>query len=267
MLEKLAGTLEQEIRQHHLRLREVKVILPAYNEAETLPLLLGRLDQAFWESNLPSEIIVINDGSTDSTAETVKAFKGATPVRLIEQHPNRGLAETIKNGLFTVAPDCDDDDIIIVMDADNTHTPGLIFQMVRLIKEGCDLVIASRYQKGAAIKGVSEGRKFLSWGASILFRTVVRLPGVKDYTCGYRAYRVGLLKLAIEHYREDFIRRTGFACMTEILIRIKKFEPIIREVPLILRYDHKKSASKMNIGLTVFETLSMLLSYMFRRNY
>lgn len=247
---------------------KIHIVLPAYNEEASLPQLLNRLDFALQDSNLFGEIIVVNDGSTDTTAEIARSFRGNTKVKLIDQQPNRGLAETIKNGLFTTLDACEsDEDIIIVMDADNSHSPGLMFRMVNLIKEGCDIVIASRYQRGARIRGLSRFRRVLSYGASILFRVLVRIPQVKDYTCGYRAYKVGLLKKAVAHYQDNFIKQTGFACMIEILLRVQKFDPIIDEVPLILRYDYKESSSKMKITRTIKQTLSMLFRYTFYKNY
>ena len=246
---------------------KIHIVLPAYNEGSSLRQLLRRLEITRQDSNLSAIITVVNDGSTDDTAEIAKTFLGTTPIKLIDQQPNRGLAETIKNGLISVLDNCNDEDIIVVMDADNSHAPGLMLRMVNLIKEGCDIVIASRYRKGARIRGLSTSRRFLSYSASLLFRIFVRIPQVRDYTCGYRAYKAEILKRAFRHYKNDFIKQTGFACMTEILLRVKKFDPIIEEVPLILRYDLKESASKMHVQSLVKQTLVMLFNYTFRKKY
>lgn len=238
-----------------------RVVLPAYNEEQTLPVLLMRLDRAFAEEGLPGDVLVVNDGSTDGTADAVRSYGGTLPVRLLDLQPNRGLAEAIKAGLLEALKTADDDDIIVTMDADNSHTPGLILRMVRMIREGSDVVIASRYQAGARIRGVSAFRQLLSLGASLLFRLVARVPGVRDYTCGYRAYRAEVLRNAFDHYHDQLIRQTGFGCMAEILLKLKALDPIIHEVPLILRYDLKHSTSKMKVWRTVRETLLMLLRY------
>lgn len=246
---------------------KIHIVLPAYNEELSLEQLLKRLDFAIQDSNLDAVIIVVNDGSTDKTIDVARNFVGTSPIKIIDQQPNRGLAETIKNGLFNAVNDSQKDDIIIVMDADNSHSPGLMLRMVNLIKEGCDIVIASRYQKGARTIGLSNYRKFLSFAASWLFRLVVGIPQVRDYTCGYRAYKAEVLQKAFEYYKENFIRQTGFSCMIEILLRVKKFNPIIEEVPLILRYDMKESLSKMKIGVTIKQTLNLLFSYKFQKDY
>jgi dolichol-phosphate mannosyltransferase len=248
--------------------RKIKVVLPAYNEELALPPLLKRLDSAYEEFGLNMEILVVNDGSTDKTSEVARNFKGNIKVEVLDLNPNRGLAGAIKAGLFEAVNDCkSDDDIIIVMDADNTHTPGLIMRMVRLITEGCDVVIASRYQPGSRVIGLTPFRRLLSDGASWLFRIVVGIRGVRDYTCGYRAYRVEVLKKAFQHYKENFIRQSGFGCMIEILLRINKFDPIIQEVPLILRYDFKEGHSKMKVWKTIKQTLKLLLNYRFGKDF
>src|SRR5262245_45588663 len=116
----------------------VCVVLPAYNEEATLPALLARLDHALGDAGLPGEVLVVNDGSTDATAEVARDFCGRLPVRLLDLQPNRGLAGALRAGLLEAIRDADADDIIITMDADNSHTPGLIYRMVGEIREGSD---------------------------------------------------------------------------------------------------------------------------------
>jgi dolichol-phosphate mannosyltransferase len=241
------------------------VVLPAYNEEATLPALLARLDRAFAESRLPGDVLVVNDGSSDGTAEVARRFAGTVPVRLLDLQPNRGLAGAIRAGLWEAIQEADPNDIILTMDADNSHPPGLMRRMVWNIREGSDVVIASRYQPGARIRGVSGFRQLLSLGASFLFRGAARVPAVRDYTCGYRAYRVEILRDAFHLYDGDFIQQQGFGCMAEILLKLRPLAPIIHEVPLILRYDLKESASKMKVARTVRETLLMLLRHTLRR--
>ncbi|KKS41137.1 MAG: Dolichol-phosphate mannosyltransferase, partial [candidate division CPR1 bacterium GW2011_GWA2_42_17] len=169
-------------------------------------------------------VVVVDDGSSDGTASQAKKFS-SNKVILIKHGRNLGLAETINSGLRRALKDSGDDDIIVTMDADNSHLPGLINRMVRLIEEGHDIVISSRFVAGARVRGVPLGRSILSWGGSFLFKLLFPIQGVKDYTCGYRAYRVSLLKRAVERFGNNFIGQKGFSCMVDILLKLREFDP------------------------------------------
>lgn len=236
----------------------IRVVLPAYNEAESLKFLLPSLIEGFSGERKKFHIYVVDDGSSDGTAAQTKKFS-SNRVILIKHGQNLGLAETINSGLRRALKDSSDDDIIVTMDADSSHLPGLINRMVRLIEEGHDIVISSRFAAGARVRGVSSGRSILSWGASFLLRLLFPIQGVKDYTCGYRAYRVSLLKKATAKYGKGFIDQKGFSCMVDILLKLREFDPIITEVPMILRYDLKPGKSKMNVGKTIVETFKLIV--------
>lgn len=237
----------------------VFVVLPAYNEEANLGPLLERIDQAMFEDALNYEVVLVDDGSQDATSEVAKRYSLSIPLHLERHAKNQGLGATIRDGLRVAAERCSPGDIVVAMDADNTHTPGLIRGMVRLIHEGNDVVIASRYQPGSYIRGLSWFRRFLSFGARVLFQIVFPIRGVRDYTCGYRAYRGEILRQAFERYGDDFINEEGFQCMVDILLKLRRMDVIFREVPLILRYDQKAGASKMNVGRTIRRTLNLMV--------
>jgi dolichol-phosphate mannosyltransferase len=135
--------------------------------------------------------------------------------------------------------------------------------MIRNIAEGRDVVTASRYQPGSVTRGVPLFRRFLSRGMSVLFRSIYPIPGVRDYSCGYRAYRASMLKQLFQAEGEVLFASDGFSCMVRILLKLHKQGAICGEVPMVLRYDEKAGASKMAIGSTVARTLSVLLSERF----
>ncbi|OGM02165.1 hypothetical protein A2115_01485 [Candidatus Woesebacteria bacterium GWA1_41_8] len=237
----------------------IHIVLPAFNEEKTIGPLCETMAFVMKENGLPYKVIIVDDGSSDSTAKAVRSFTKKMPVVLVRHKVNRGLSEAIKTGLLTALKRAKSEDIIVTMDSDNTHTPGLILRMTRMIREGNDVVIASRYLSGSRVRGVPFFREVLSLGGSILFRILFPIKGVRDYTCGYRAYRAKILTEAFDYYGEEFVNRPGFSCMVDILLKLRHLDVIVSEVPLILRYDLKESLSKMKIGKTIKETLALIV--------
>jgi dolichol-phosphate mannosyltransferase len=245
--------------------RRIFVVLPAFNEEHRIGALLRHIDEAMAESTLAYQVIVVDDGSTDRTASIVAECAAHMPI-LVEFHAkNQGLGTTIRDGLSRAAALAGERDIIITMDADDTHTPGLILRMVRMISEGHDVVIASRYRRESLTVGVPAFRRFLSFSASLLMRAAFPIRGVKDYTCGFRAYRAIVLQKAIERYGRSFLDQEGFQCMVDILLKLRGMHLIFGEVPFILRYDFKEGGTKMKIGATVRKTLMLLVKRRFGR--
>lgn len=236
----------------------VIVTLPAYNEEATLPPLLARVKEAMQESGFEYRVIVVNDGSSDGTASVVDAMKGDLPLERIDHEQNQGLGAAVRTGLLHAIEGTGERDIIVTMDSDNTHTPGLIAGMVRGIREGNDVVIASRFRPGARIMGVPFYRRVLSAMASIVFRVMFPTRNVRDFTSGYRAYRAPLLKQAFDTYGEQFVAESGFSCMVDILLKLRKLDAIMTELPLVLRYDFKYGISKMMVVRTITDTLKLL---------
>ncbi len=238
----------------------VWIVLPAYNEAANLPALFGQLATVVEDTyNLDLRVLVVDDGSTDDTAAVALRHAGPLRTEVLRNESNRGLAETFMRGMTAAAERACPGDIVVCMDADNSHVPGQILRMIRGIQEGRDVVIASRYQRGAVVKGVPWTRRALSRGMSLLFRTVLPIGGVRDYSCGYRAYRAEALQRALSVQGDRLAAGDGFACMVSILLRLAREDAICGEVPVVLRYDQKLGSSKMKIGRTVVRTLLVLV--------
>lgn len=255
----LGGLAAERSPQQPPAARSVFVVLPAFNEAENLGPLLDGIAQTMLEEGLAYRVVLVDDGSRDDTMVVAQSRAESMPLSIVRHEVNQGLGATIRDGLREAAELCGDRDIVVALDADNTHPPGLIGAMVRRIREGNDVVIASRYRPGARVLGVPGFRRFLSWGAGVLFRIAFPIPGVKDYTCGYRAYRGALLKAAFRQHGEGLVSEAGFQCMVDILLKLHRMGAICCEVPLVLRYDLKGGASKMKVGQTVFRTLGLIL--------
>ncbi|MGH7753827.1 MAG: glycosyltransferase family 2 protein [Gemmatimonadales bacterium] len=235
------------------------MLLPVFNEAGNLPPLLEELAAAIRPTGAAVEVIVVDDGSTDETA-TAAARAGGLPAQVVSHERNLGLARAIATGLGAILPQAADADVVVTMDADNTHPPSLIPAMLAEIRRGADLVIASRYVPGGLEEGVPPLRRLLSHGVGLLLRVRFGLRGVRDYSCGYRAYRTGLLRAAAARYGARLIESRGFTVMAELLLKLAPFHPVTVEVPLHLRYDRKQGASKMRLGQTIGGYLGLLLT-------
>jgi len=236
----------------------ILVVLPAYNEAEAIGRLLERLAKVASDRGLSIAALVVDDGSADGTAARAGSVT-ALPVRVVRHEANRGLGEAIKTGLLAAVEAVGADDVIVTMDSDDSHSPGLIQRMVERLDEGSDVVIASRYLPESRVVGLSRHRAFLSWGASKLFRIVCPISGVRDYTCGYRAYRAAVLREAFARWGREFVDQPGFSCMVDILLKLSLMPVVFSEVSMILRYDRKPGKSKMNVRRTITQTLRLLL--------
>lgn len=238
--------------------RTVRIVLPAYNEAGNLPPLLRALRDTMTGNNLGYEIVVVDDASTDDTAAVAERSADELPLLLVRHEVNQGLGGTLRDGLNLALQRCADHDIIVTMDADDTHPPGTILRMLHRIDEGYDVVIASRYRPESRVYGVSLLRRFMSRAASVLMRLLFPTRGVRDFTCGYRAYRAAVVRRAVALYGNEFLNQEGFQCMVDILLKLRSLDLIFCEVPLLLRYDRKSGKSKMNVARTARQTLALL---------
>ncbi len=243
--------------------RVIFVVLAAYNEASNLKSVLEEIEAAADGSQSAFRAILVNDGSSDATADVARSFSGSVPLSIVEHPVNLGLGAAIRDGIMKALEAASAEDVVVTMDADNSHTPLEIARMVSRIDRGFDVVIASRYRKGAIVAGVPFARRFLSYAASVLFRIILPVEGVRDYTCGYRVYRASVLRDAFARYHEEFINQGGFQCMVDILLKLHRMKVRFGEEPLILRYDLKHGVSKMRVCQTACKTLQLL----FRRRF
>lgn len=228
---------------------KVAVVLPAYNEAHDLPPTLAQVCHSLaLLSEVEPTVIVVDDGSTDGTADIVSAYCGECNVELIRHEINRGLGEALMTGFQRAAQEAD---IVITMDADCSHDPTLIAEMVQQIHRGSDVVIGSRFARGGEMIGVSVPRRILSAGARIILSALFPSRNVKDYSSGFRAYRSSILRALTEYHGCNFVSERGFACQVEILLKLRELDAQLTEVPLVLRYDRKTGASKMRILRTI----------------
>lgn len=241
------------------------ILLPAYNEENDLSKLVKSIVTQMSTLSYDYRVIVVDDGSQDHTAQIAEELSQQYPLTLIRHSSNRGYGSALSTAFSYSLASGQDDDILITMDCDNTHPPDYISNIIGKIQDQYEVVVASRYHPQGGQIGVSLRRKLLSLTSNSLLRVLFPIKGVRDYTCGYRGYRLGVLKHAKEYYGDSFIQSKGFTAATEILLKLRQFGIHAGEIPLVLRYDLKDGASKMKVAKTVLAYLGVIWIFLRRR--
>lgn len=238
--------------------------LPAFNEEIALPRLLTRVESLAQSSQRAITVVVYNDGSTDQTAAIAAPWRQRMPLVLLDCPQNKGLGIGLRSLIEYAVANGKPNDILVIMDCDDTHDPAQIPEMLMAMTNGTDVVIASRFQRGATVRGVPPLRRLTALGVLTLFKLIHPVRNVWDYTCGYRAYRIGLLQDAAKRFRGRLVEESGFACMVEILLKLNAEGARCAEVGLHLRYDLKPTASKMAVSSNLRRLLALLVRWRWR---
>lgn len=241
----------------------VVVLLPAYNEEQSLPALLPKISSVLGGAGLSWRVLVCDDGSRDKTAKVLSQYAATMPIEVIQHKMNRGLGETARDLFERAAETCAPDDVIVRMDCDDTHEPEFILAMIARLNEGCDVVIASRFLPGGGQMGVDGHRAWLSSAANLFMKVFFPIRGVREYSCGFRAYRAEIIQRAIGFWGNNFIqlKGLGFTGTLEKLIKLDLLGARIAEVPFVLRYDQKRSRSQMVLSRTTLGYMIMTVLY------
>jgi dolichol-phosphate mannosyltransferase len=185
------------------------------------------------------------------------------PLEVITHRINRGLGETSRDLFERAAELASPGDVIVRLDCDDTHEPEFVPRLIAKLREGNDVVIASRFAPGGGQTGVSGYRAFISRCANLFMKVFFPIKGLREYSCGFRAYRAETIKQAIAVYGNNFIqlKGLGFTCTLEKLVKLKLIGARFAEAPFVLRYDQKASASKMVSSITTLGYLVMTVMY------
>ena len=213
--------------------RSVSIIVPSLNEEENIAPLVSQIIA----SAVPfREILFVDDHSTDATRDMVRALAESQPIRLIEQDgADLGLAGAIMLGARAARGE-----ILLVMDADLSHPPELINDLLAPLFAGAaDMVVGSRYVKGGSTPGWPLWRRIVSRvGAALAYP----LTGVHDSMCGFFAIpRSRLLELAPP--------ASGFKIAFETIVHGGRTLRV-REIPIAFR-DRVRGKSKMSFGVAL----------------
>jgi dolichol-phosphate mannosyltransferase len=234
---------------------QTTVVMPTYNEAENLALMLDAL------LALPVElrILVVDDNSPDGTGEIADRFAAAHPEKIAVLHRAgkgglgpayiAGFARAIEMGA----------EYLMQMDADFSHQPKYVPEMIAKINEGYDTVIGSRWMEGGGVdQSWGIGRKLLSWFANgVYVRTILGIP-VKDATGGFRIWRRETLQgMGLER-----VRSNGYIFQVEITYIAYRLGYRFAEIPIYFP-DRVRGTSKMGSHI-IIEAALRVWQVMFR---
>jgi len=213
----------------------VTVIVPTYNEKENIESLATQL------LALPTEVrvIVVDDNSPDGTGEIADrlAVESEGRVGVIHRAGKLGLGTAYIAGFKKAL--AEGADLICTMDADFSHNPRYIPDMVAKIGQGYDLVIGSRYVRSGGSDHTLVRRVF-SWGANTITRVMLGLHA-HDTTAGFRCYR----REALESLDLDSITSSGYSFLFEMLFNVERRGWQVGEVPIFFE-DRRLGASKIS---------------------
>jgi dolichol-phosphate mannosyltransferase len=227
-------------------------VIPAFNEEDNIPRLFADLErrpQLFPER---SRVFIVDDGSSDRTAELVEDYDGNLPVELVKLERNQGPGAAFRAGFGQALLSTPGEAYIVTLEADTTSDLDALPTMLAEAHAGAELVLASW-----TMVNVSRKRKLLSKGASFIFRSALGIEA-ETVSSFFRVYRASTLRKSFAHYGSDLMRERGFACKAELLANIARLGARIVEVPVDLDSDRRVGKSKMPIFKTIVAYLRML---------
>ncbi len=213
------------------------IIIPTYNEAVNITSLLERLF-SLKENGL--RVIVVDDNSSDGTADQVLALTEKYPLTLIKRTGKLGLGSAYILGFKQALQE--GAEMVFEMDADWSHDPLEIPKFIKAIEAGAEAVIGSRYILGGDIANWNFSRRLMSRMAIWLARVVLNLKTV-DLTSGYRCYA----KSALEQVDLGKIKSNGYAFQTEMLFYLERAGVKVKELPIKF-IDRSFGHSKLSAG-------------------
>ncbi|WP_344342511.1 polyprenol monophosphomannose synthase [Agrococcus versicolor] len=216
------------------------VLVPTYDERESLPVTLGRLLAAVPDA----DVLVIDDGSPDGTGALADAMAEGDPrISVLHRAEKRGLGAAYVAGFHEAL--ARGYDVVVEMDADGSHPPERLPAMLASVAAGADLAIGSRWIPGGSVVDWPMHRQALSRGANAYARLLLGID-VHDMTAGFRAYRASLVR-AIDL---EAIDSRGYAFQIEMTIAAADAGARIDEVPIAFA-ERAAGVSKMSSAIVV----------------
>ena len=233
------------------------VIIPTYNEKENIQ----KMVQTILLLPVPYDILIIDDGSPDGTADIVRSLQPSSPERLfmLERKGKQGLGTAYILG-FKWAID-KKYGFIFEMDADFSHNPQDLMILHQACIDGADMAIGSRYKSGVNVVNWPMGRVLMSYCASMYVRFITGM-NIYDTTAGFKCYR----RHVLEAIDLDKIKFRGYAFQIEMKFTAWKLGFRIEEVPIVFT-DRREGISKMSGGIfneALWGVLRMKLNSIFK---
>jgi len=201
----------------------LSVIIPCYNGAEVLPKTLIAVDKFLSTKEYPYEILVINDGSRDRTAEVAVNMTAAIKnLKVVNNPTNQGKGGVVKQGMLVSRGA-----YRLFMDDDNSTSIEHVDLMLPCFEQGYQVVIGSRAAKGARLEPAEPFYRQLLGKAGNLLIQLTNVPGIWDTQCGFKAFTAEAAERIFPHLK---INRWGFDI--EVLTLARKLGYRVKEVPV-----------------------------------
>ena len=216
------------------------IVIPAYNESARLATSIPKVLEYVHSRGINAEIIVVNDGSKDDTADVVRRFAAADPeVVLVENPGNRGKGYSVRNGMLRARGE-----VALFTDADLSSPITEADKLFRALAEGADVAIGSRWLQREL---QTERQSLLRQAYGRLFNLGLRIVlglGYKDTQCGFKAFDRQAIQTIFPRQR---IERWGFD--PELLFLARKFKLKTTEVAVEWAHDHRSKINPLRDGL------------------
>ncbi len=237
------GPAAQPLRRRYTRTVNV-IVLPTYNERENLRHALGRIREVADGHGVQLHTLIVDDNSPDGTGDLADELAREVPdVSVMHRAGKEGLGKAYIAG-FREALSMGAERIF-EMDADLSHDASYLPHFLRLIDQGADLVLGSRYVKGGGVENWGLSRKIISRGGCLYAQTILGLP-LRDLTGGFKCFR----RQVLETIDLDTVDTKGYGFQIEMTYRVYKLGFKVVELPIIF-VDRKVGESKMSNDIVV----------------
>lgn len=226
----------------------LSVIIPAYNELKRLPLTLIDVDRHLSEQEYSYEILIVNDGSTDATAEMIERFKPLIEnLKIINNSENKGKGAAVRQGMLAAKGNWR-----VFMDADNSTSIVEFNKMMPYLDAGYEIIIGSRAVKGSKLNPPQSIFKSIAGKVGNLFIQLLLLRGIWDSQCGFKCFSEESTKIIFPMMKID-----RWGSDVELLALAKRMGYRIKEMPVHWVNDPRTHVNLKSYFQVLWETIKV----------